>query len=181
MTDRHAKPNDRGAIGVCILAGGLSSRMGKDKARLRLDGRSLLGHVRRVVAEAGLACRVVTKDAVSRCGPLGGIYTCLASSRAEAEIFLACDMPFITSKLLLQLVARYEAHPGRAVFCSAGAKASFPCILPIDILGLVEKQIQLGEFSLQKLAKVTGGTPPHWQGQFWINAKSRPFTVRTRH
>ena len=31
------------------------------------------------------------------------------------------------------------------------------------------------------IAKVTGGTPPHWQGQFWINAKSRPFTVRTRH
>src|SRR3954471_15493811 len=128
MTDRHAKPDECGAIGVCILAGGLSSRMRKDKARLRLDGRSLLGHVRRVVAEAGLACRVVTKDAVSRRGPLGGIYTCLASSRAEAEIFLACDMSFITSELLLKLVASFEAHRGRAVFSSAGDKASFPCI-----------------------------------------------------
>src|SRR5678815_5236223 len=98
MTERLVKPDDRGAIGVCILAGGLSSRMGKDKARLRLSGRSLLGHARRVAAEAGLACRVVVKDAVSRCGPLGGICTCLASSRAEAEIFLACDMPFITSE-----------------------------------------------------------------------------------
>src|SRR3954469_23950328 len=157
MTDRHAKPDECGAIGVCILAGGLSSRMGKDKARLRLDGRSLLGHVRRVAAEAGLTYRVVAKDAVSRCGPLGGIYTGLASCRAEAEIFLACDMPFITSELLLKLLAIYEAHRGRAVFSSAGGKASFPCILPTNILGLVEKQIRLREFSLQKLAKLTGG------------------------
>jgi molybdopterin-guanine dinucleotide biosynthesis protein A len=124
------------------------------------------------VAEAGLTCRVVAKDAVSRCGPLGGIYTCLASSRAEAEIFLACDMPFITSELLLKLVASFEAHRGRAVFSSAGDKASFPCILPIDILGLVEKQIQLGEFSLQKLAKVTGGKrwkPPNNRQLFNVN------------
>jgi plastocyanin len=31
------------------------------------------------------------------------------------------------------------------------------------------------------IAKVTGGTPPHWQGQFWASARSRPFTVRIRH
>ena len=31
------------------------------------------------------------------------------------------------------------------------------------------------------IAKVTGGTLPHWQGPFWASVNSRPFTVRIRH
>src|SRR4051812_20308351 len=84
------KHKGRAAIGVCILAGGLSSRMGRDKARMRLGGRTLLGHIRNLVNEAGFGCRVITRDAVSKCGPLGGIFTGLSDTKAPAEIFLAC-------------------------------------------------------------------------------------------
>ncbi|MBI3255114.1 MAG: NTP transferase domain-containing protein, partial [Nitrosarchaeum sp.] len=34
---------------------------------------------------------------VPRCGPLGGILTGLRSAKTEAVLFLACDMPLITT------------------------------------------------------------------------------------
>jgi molybdopterin-guanine dinucleotide biosynthesis protein A len=143
-------------IGACILAGGLNSRMGRDKARLVLGGRSLLTRIRRTVEEAGFPCRVLKRDAVPRCGPLGGILTGLSTSRADAEIFLACDMPFITGEHLLNMVARHS-RTGRPVFSGPEKKAGFPCILPGSSLELIENQIRNGEFSLQKLANVCRG------------------------
>src|SRR5881394_2977065 len=87
-------------IGICILAGGLSQRIGRDKARLRLGRRTLLGHVRRAAEAVGLDVRVIRKDLVPRCGPLGGIYTGLITSTHDAEVFLSCDMPFVTPDLI---------------------------------------------------------------------------------
>ena len=93
------------AIEACILAGGLSSRMGTDKARLRLGRKTLLGHVRAAARAAGLPLRVIRRDIVPRCGPLGGVYTALRSTRAEAVMFLSCDMPFVTGELLQRLLS----------------------------------------------------------------------------
>ena len=39
---------------ICILAGGLSSRMGRDKARLRLSGKSLLQIVKDVALRSAI-------------------------------------------------------------------------------------------------------------------------------
>ena len=86
-------------VSVSILAGGLSSRLGRDKARVRLGRRTLLAHVRRAAKELGLPVRVIRRDLVPRCGPLGGVFTALKTSRADAELFLACDMPFVSASL----------------------------------------------------------------------------------
>lgn len=85
---------------VCILAGGHSTRMGRDKARLQLGGVSLLTRLRRTARELHLPARVIRRDLVPRCGPLGGIFTALTVTSAEAMLFLSCDMPFVTSALL---------------------------------------------------------------------------------
>src|SRR4051812_49032994 len=90
-TIRARPPQPR--CGICVLAGGLSSRMGRDKADLRLGGRTLLGFIRAEARGLGLRLRIIRRDLLPRCGPLGGLYTGLKTSRAEAEIFLACDMP----------------------------------------------------------------------------------------
>jgi molybdopterin-guanine dinucleotide biosynthesis protein A len=130
--------------------------MGRDKARMILGGKTLLSHIRRTVEEAGFPSRVLKRDAVPRCGPLGGIFTGLSTSAAEAEIFLACDMPFVTAAHLLKLVSEHN-RAGRPVFSRAEKKAGFPCILPRSILGLVENQIRKGELSMQKLANACRG------------------------
>src|SRR5262245_23419835 len=71
---------------VCILAGGLSSRMGRDKSRVRLAGRTLLSCVRAQAEATGWPVRIIRRDLTPMCGPLGGIFTALASTRADLLI-----------------------------------------------------------------------------------------------
>ena len=90
----------KGACEISILAGGSSSRMGRNKASLRLGRRTLLGHVRACARNSGLPHRVIRRDLLPGCGPLGGVYTALATSRAQIIVFLSCDMPFISADLV---------------------------------------------------------------------------------
>ena len=96
------KPENERTI-VCILAGGLSQRMGRDKSRLRLGSHTLISHIRATLKDSGWPVRVLRRDVVDRCGPLGGIYTALCTTRAEVVIFLACDMPFVSVVWLQRL------------------------------------------------------------------------------
>lgn len=141
-----------GAFEVCILAGGLSERMGRDKARLRLGRWTLLGRVRVVAKELGVPVRVVRRDLVPRCGPLGGVYTGLKTTRAEAVLFLSCDMPFVSTELLEQLRDRFAAGR-RGVFVEAGGVVGFPFLLPTSALEKVAVQLAAQRHSLQALAR----------------------------
>jgi molybdopterin-guanine dinucleotide biosynthesis protein A len=142
-------------IAISILAGGQSRRMGRDKARLRFGRRTLLGHVRVAAAATGWPVRIIRRDAVPRCGPLGGIFTALSTSRGEAELFLACDMPFVSTALLLELAKRLG--PGcDAVFAATDSGPGFPLLLRATALPAVERQIRARRFSVQALASVLG-------------------------
>jgi molybdopterin-guanine dinucleotide biosynthesis protein A len=136
---------------VCILAGGLSSRMGRDKAALTLGGKTLLATIRAVARSTGLPVRIIRHDIVERCGPLGGVYTALKSSRADAILFLACDMPFLTTKFLGKLIQKFGPRAA-ALFSCADAKAGFPFILRRSALVTVESQLKKQTFSLHALA-----------------------------
>lgn len=125
--------------------------MGRDKARLRLGRRTLLGHVRALAGETGLRVRIVRRDLVPRCGPLGGVYTALKRSRAEAVLFLSCDMPFVSHELLAKLLTRYATRR-EALFVEAEGTVGFPFVLPRAVLPLVEAQLAAKRFSLQALA-----------------------------
>jgi molybdenum cofactor guanylyltransferase len=98
-----------------VLAGGRSSRMGRDKAMLTLGGRTLLARavqtLRNVASEVVLlgdrpelegADRAIA-DLHPGCGPLGGMETALRdlTSRPGAEwaCFLPVDMPFLPAGL----------------------------------------------------------------------------------
>ncbi len=137
---------------VCILAGGLSSRMGRDKARLRLGGRTLLAHVRTVAGETGLPIRVIRKDLMPRCGPMGGLYTALKTTRAGAILFLACDMPFVPASLVRRILRRLKPS-GSACFTRHGQGVGFPLLLCAGALAQVERCLKVERFSLQGLAE----------------------------
>jgi molybdenum cofactor guanylyltransferase len=154
-----AKPPDAAAPlvagEICILAGGLSSRMGRDKALLRWGGRTLLARVRSVAAEGPWPARVIRRDLVPRCGPLGGVCTALRTTRADAVLFLACDMPLITAELIGKLV-KLSGGGHLAVFTAGGKGAGFPFLLRRAALAQVEEQIAARRFSLQELAEKCG-------------------------
>jgi molybdenum cofactor guanylyltransferase len=185
------KPKATGTLGIeiCVLTGGRSSRMGREKSHLRLGRRSLLGHILATARRSGCPVRVIGCDLVPRCGPIGGIYTALSTTRKEAVLFLPNDMPFVSVNLLLKLKARFTSRM-KALFVSAEGKAGFPFLLSREMLPLVERRISDQQFSLQALAdeagarflRLTGGaaeqlfnvnTPADW-----IAARHRWRTLR---
>ena len=140
---------------ICILAGGLSQRMGRDKSRLKLGQKTMLAQIRAAARATGLPVRIIRRDRLPRCGPLGGIYTALASTRAQAVLFLACDMPFVTTELMQSMLPFQRGRP-KASFTRARGAVGFPLLLPRRSLPLVARQIKRRELSLQALAKVLG-------------------------
>src|SRR5262249_39630703 len=99
---------------ICILAGGSSKRMGRDKSRLRVGPTTMLGHIRKAAGATGLPVRIIRRDCIPKCGPLSGIYTALKTTRADAVLFLACDMPLISKDLIQFILQEVEAgmEPG---------------------------------------------------------------------
>jgi len=159
-------PNDqnlitRESLEICILAGGLSARMGRDKSRLRLGRTTMLALVRDAAKATGLKVRVIRHDLVRRCGPLGGIYSGLKTTKADAVIFLACDMPFVTPEIIDELAGAAAMHPGRAVLLRAADKVTFPILIPRSGLQTVTSQIKGGRFSLQSLGEYLPGKVIH--------------------
>ncbi len=109
-------------IGAAILAGGLSSRMGVNKALLRLheDGPTLIETVVMRLAEAGLRAPLLVAnmpeeyaflrleclpDDIEGAGALGGILTALTHSRHSRVFVVACDMPLLNAGLLKHMTA----------------------------------------------------------------------------
>ncbi|MCU1323750.1 MAG: putative molybdopterin-guanine dinucleotide biosynthesis protein [Acidobacteriaceae bacterium] len=131
-----------------VLAGGRSSRMGRDKALLILDGRTL---VERAIAKLSAVCISVAiagggeeltryarvlPDTNPGCGPLGGIVTALEGSQTEWCLFLPVDVPLLPLEFLRALTERALASSAVAVLprvagrleplCAAYRRAALP-------------------------------------------------------
>jgi len=115
-------------IEAFILAGGESSRMGRSKAALEVDGVPMLVRTARLVESAvgtatvigtlngsqSFGLRVIADDWPGA-GPLGGIATALRASSAPWNLIVACDLPYLTGPWLDFLVARALASQADAV------------------------------------------------------------------
>jgi molybdenum cofactor guanylyltransferase len=148
---RTPQPAGGDAWTIWILAGGQSRRMGRDKSRIIIAGKTLLQHVRAAALATGLPVRTIRTDAVPRCGPLGGVLTGLRRARAGWALFLSCDMPLVTPRLLEELV-RLVGAKQRPVFVRSERGFGFPLALPVSARTTVERLIAEGRPSLQRLA-----------------------------
>jgi molybdopterin-guanine dinucleotide biosynthesis protein A len=156
MAGKYNGKDVRMELEICILAGGLSRRMGRDKGRLRIGRRTLLGHIRAMAKKTGLPIRVIRRDIIARSGPLGGILTALKTTRCHSILFLACDMPFVSEELLNIILTTWALVPRgheHALFASSNDKVGFPCILSQFAVAGIEDQLRTESFSMQFLAK----------------------------
>ena len=99
-----------------VLAGGQSSRMGKDKAVLDLGGQTMveraadaLSGIAEIVKIVGLRSEysgplAVIPDAFDGRGSVVGLFTALVDCTTEYAAVLACDLPFAGGDLLTELV-----------------------------------------------------------------------------
>lgn len=97
-----------------ILAGGASSRMGTDKAQLRLDQQTFteriaetLSHLTDSVSIVGrtedLSSLPSVPDIYPKWGALGGLHAALTACKRDWAIVVACDLPFVTPELFSTL------------------------------------------------------------------------------
>ncbi len=102
-----------------ILVGGQSSRMGQDKARLVLNGRSFAERIHDALRKVTARTRTVgakgaaapaglgnVADVYAEWGALGGLHAALSACRAEWALVVACDLPFVTGELFERLAER---------------------------------------------------------------------------
>jgi molybdenum cofactor guanylyltransferase len=143
-----------------ILAGGKSSRMGRDKTLLELEGEPLVQRaanlVRPLVSEVTLVISAppsLAPEGTNRdstfglptvadnwpdAGPLGGIATALAAATSPWCLILACDMPFLTAEWLAFLLGRIDQIESQTTASQNGRESSqqFDVIIPETSRGL---------------------------------------------
>lgn len=124
--------NNFGLTGV-VLAGGLSSRLGTDKAALMLDGsetllmrtvKLLLKAVPKVLVAGRVDAELEALPGVEcipdnwpGCGPVGGIASALLHSGTDC-LALSCDLPFMTGQVLDKLVASWASRRPDTLLCA---------------------------------------------------------------
>lgn len=103
-------------IGCVILAGGKSSRMGKDKALLEIEGRNFIKKLSEELDEfeEKMIARgnngeitdvswLVIPDIYPERGPIGGLHAALSRCESDALFCVSCDMPLIKKTLVKYL------------------------------------------------------------------------------
>ena len=107
-------------IEAFILAGGASSRMGTDKARLTLNGNTFIQHIAETLSAFSSSVTIVGQhtedvglrsivDIHPRWGALGGIHTALNDCKSDWAFVVACDLPFVTVDLCRRL-STFRSH-----------------------------------------------------------------------
>ncbi len=108
------------SVTAFILAGGKSTRMGRDKAFAPWEGRTLLERALEVVGQVTSNVRIVgakakfekygtvVEDIYQERGPLGGIHGALRATTTELNLVLAVDLPYVTAALLEYLVEQAQ-------------------------------------------------------------------------
>ena len=159
-------------LSAAILAGGQSSRMGTDKALLRLtpDGPTL---IERVVAAVGavagevlivanddrldfLGLRTVP-DAYPGAGSLGGIYSGVVAAAHHHCLVVACDMPFLSVPLLRAMATEPRDYDVLAPYLvvgenrQGGGKGVYETLHAIygrDALPAMREQLAAGNYRI---------------------------------
>lgn len=164
--DRSGRPASLESefLSAAILVGGKSSRMGSNKALKKLNGQTMvewvLEGVQKYVKEPLLITNEkqeylflnlpIYEDIIPGLGPLGGIYTALKNINSSHCLILACDLPFISGRLIERIIQESISYDltvvdggnGYEPLCAVYSKALIPAI---------EQQIKSKRYGLHQL------------------------------
>jgi molybdopterin-guanine dinucleotide biosynthesis protein A len=113
-------------ISGVILAGGANKRFnGRIKAKMPVDGRSIISRMTDTIGKIFREIIIVTNtpeefrefgnylivsDHFKQAGPLGGIHAALKASSGEACFVFAGDMPLLDEALIISQIEYYRSH-----------------------------------------------------------------------
>jgi molybdopterin-guanine dinucleotide biosynthesis protein A len=158
------------SVGGIVLAGGLSSRMGREKGLVPFCGKPMIAWVLAALhplvsdlvvvandpAYAAFGYRVVADD-FKEMGPVGGLCTGLRNVRTEVNIVLACDMPCITTDLLQHLLDQLGDAPAIAAQ-TAQRKQPLVGIYRRECLPAVVENLSVGRLRMDLALTAAGGS-----------------------
>ncbi len=152
-----------------ILAGGRSSRMGKDKGLCLFRDKPLVAYAIEILQplcgrlmisanhypEKYAAFHLpVIPDEKPGIGPMGGIYTCLKKSTTRHNLVLSCDTPFVSGDVFRLLLD--EAEKNYQVVCPAHETfliEPLSAYYNTNVLGELEIAIARNEFKMMQFFK----------------------------
>ena len=144
-----------------ILVGGKSRRLGQDKALLPFNGKPLVVHMHKLLADLfpevnlighprpefeniGLIC---VPDLIPRKGVLGGIYTALHMCTTPYVFIVGADMPFLTPSRISEVLA--YRHRADAVI-PMGPRGMEPlcAVYSSACTGTIKKNIEMDQLKV---------------------------------
>jgi len=106
-----------------ILCGGKSSRMGKNKALLKINNKYVISYVIDILqpfcdeiilstntSDLDFLGYKTVPDKFENIGPIAGILSSLLESKNNKNIILSCDTPFINGLLINELFSYLHTH-----------------------------------------------------------------------
>ena len=146
-----------------VLAGGKSSRMGQDKGLMLLHGKEMVLNI----VEQLLPCVdevlivsnnkaynkfgfTILEDLIKNTGPAAGIFTALKHSKTDLNIFVGCDMPFISTAAIEYLIQQ-ATDKDICIATANGMQHPLFGIYNKSILNMLELLIHQNELKLKTI------------------------------
>ncbi|MBI0578178.1 molybdenum cofactor guanylyltransferase [Neobacillus cucumis] len=147
-----------------ILSGGKSSRMGTNKALLKINEKT---NIERLVEELkGFFSEIIlvtnhpdeyqflgvkmVSDRFPGLGPLAGLHAGLQESTQEVNVAVACDMPFVSGELAEKIAAKLNGFDA-AIPVIEGKKQPLFAAYGRRILPVVEASLEKGNLRMTQL------------------------------
>jgi molybdopterin-guanine dinucleotide biosynthesis protein MobB len=114
----------KAALSGAIIAGGLSSRLGFNKALMLFQGKPVIKRMLETLSPIVSSIKIIANnpsdyhslnietesDLRPGCGPLSGIHTALSLSDTEYVLIVSCDLPLLTADTLRPLLLEYPGY-----------------------------------------------------------------------
>ena len=151
-------------VSTIILAGGNSSRLGRDKALVKIYNSSTIIHTivekLQVISDdviivtngqkyANLGVKL-TSDIYLNSGPLAGLHSGLLAAKHSHALVVACDMPFLNVKLLSYMISQplyYDALVPKI----EGWLEPLHAIYSRHCIGPIERKLKAHRFRMRDL------------------------------
>ena len=139
--------------------------MGTDKAMAPFRGMPMMQHSIRLLSEHFSKITIVSNheahqtfgldvipDAFEKIGPLGGIIAGLRHSNSKLNLFMACDMPLVTSEVIEALLQ--QAGTDQCITASyQGSRETLCTLYPTSALPLLESMVKNGQHRLHDVLR----------------------------
>jgi molybdopterin-guanine dinucleotide biosynthesis protein A len=152
------------SITGAVLAGGHSSRMGRNKALIRVGGKPMIQTIANTMCQLFAEVVVVADqcglyqflnlpiihDIHKNLGPIGGIHAALTELDTPAAFIVGCDTPFVSTEIVEYIVNYPAEAPVKAALVDTTIQP-LCALYRRDCLPVINDQISRGTRKLSDL------------------------------